>query len=152
MLISHTFPLKRVLRIHYTKTQMGRSVFFADISLPYGRTLCLGTTHLESLQTNPPHRPPQLALAARYLRDEDVDVGVQTGDMNAIQDFDRTLPAENGLNNAYLVTGEVEGAEEGMMRRQMAKSPQREEFWLSRMGKILFCCQKEEQKSRVRLG
>lgn len=61
------------------------------------------------------------------------------GDLNAIQEFDRTLPAENGLKDAYLDTGGVEGAEEGMTWGQMARRAERERFGLSRMDKVLFC-------------
>ncbi|KAL2261890.1 hypothetical protein VTK26DRAFT_3046 [Humicola hyalothermophila] len=147
MLIPRSLPIQSVFRVHYPDTAMQRDALFVDVSLPGSRTLRLCSTHLESLAPNPPKRPSQLALAASYLHQPAAATtatttivgGVLAGDLNAVQDFDRTLPEENGLRDAYLECGGVEGTEEGMTWGQMAHRDQRERFGLSRMDKVLFC-------------
>ena len=67
----------------------------------------LCNAHLESLVADPPVRPGQMADAAEYLHK--AYAGLVAGDMNAIEPFDRTLPAENGLKDAYLELGGIEG-------------------------------------------
>ncbi|SPQ27653.1 be34ec7d-0e68-46fe-bb6a-05f4e13c29ca [Thermothielavioides terrestris] len=137
MLVPRALPIKDVFRMHYERTAMQRDALCVDVPLPRGRTLRLCTTHLESLKARPPLRPAQLAAAARLLRE--AHAGVLGGDLNAIEPFDRTLHAENGLRDAYLDSGGVEGAEEGMTWGQMAGRRERDRFGLSRMDKILFC-------------
>ncbi|GAB1313303.1 hypothetical protein MFIFM68171_03513 [Madurella fahalii] len=137
MLVPKSMPIKRVFRVHYERTSMQRDALFVDVVLPQDKTLRLCATHLESLKAYPPKRPSQLSTAARYLRQ--AHAGVLAGDLNAIEPFDQTLHAENGLKDAYLETGGQEGAESGMTWGQMAGHSQRERFGLSRMDKILFC-------------
>lgn len=137
MLIPHTLPIKAVFRLHYLHTAMDRDALCVDVALPRGRTLRLCTSHLESLRANPPRRPAQLAVAAKLLHA--AHAGVLGGDLNAIEPFDAALPAQHGLKDAYLESGGVEGAEEGMTWGQMAGKRERDRFGLCRMDKILFC-------------
>ncbi|KAK4101446.1 hypothetical protein N658DRAFT_558936 [Parathielavia hyrcaniae] len=138
-------PITSVSRLHYARTAMQRDALFIDIALPTSSsssssttsTLRLCTTHLESLPMVPPKRPDQLAAAAAHLRR--AHAGVLAGDLNAIEAFDRTLPAECGLRDAYLESGGAEGDEGGMTWGQMAGTGERSRFGLSRMDKVLFC-------------
>jgi tyrosyl-DNA phosphodiesterase 2 len=139
MLIHRSLPIKSVFRVHYERTGMARDALCVDIALPQGQTLRVATSHLESLKRDPPLRPSQLATAAKYLHEDGVYAGIIGGDFNAIEDFDRTLHAENNLKDAYLESGGVEDVEEGMTWGQMAGRRQRERFGLSRMDKIMFC-------------
>jgi tyrosyl-DNA phosphodiesterase 2 len=125
---------------------MQRDALFVDIPLscpsnPQEKKktplLRLCTTHLESRRASPPKRPAQLVAAAAHLRQ--AHVGILGGDLNAIEEFDRSLHAENGLRDAYLEMGGVEGAEGGMTWGQMAGRAERARFGLTRMDKLLFC-------------
>ncbi len=137
MLVPRALPVKSVFRVHYEKTAMERDALFVDVALPGGRTLRLGTSHLESLVARPPVRPGQLATAARWLRE--VDGGVIGGDFNAIEAFDATLHVENGLKDAYLETGGVEGEERGMTWGMMGPVEEKERYGLGRLDKIMLC-------------
>ena len=130
-------PIKSVFRFHYERTGMGRDALFVDVALPEGKSLRIGTTHLESLAPRVPVRPAQLAAAAKFMHE--ADASIIGGDMNAIQPFDKTLHLDNGLKDAYLESGGVEGAESGMTWGQMAGAPSRRRFGLSRMDKLLYC-------------
>lgn len=137
VLIPHALPVHTVFRVHYSATKQERDAMFVDIALAPGRVLRLCTTHLESLIADPPLRPAQVALAARWLAPEGGVVGgVMGGDFNAIQPFDRTLHAENGLRDAFLETGGREDEEAGYTWGQMAPVKQREMFGCSRMDKF----------------
>jgi tyrosyl-DNA phosphodiesterase 2 len=116
---------------------MQRDALFVDIPLPSSLILRLCTTHLESLCAVPPKRPAQLAAAASHLRQ--AHAGILAGDLNAIEEFDKTLPSECGLKDAYLESGGVEGDEGGMTWGQMAWRGERRRWGLSRMDKVLFC-------------
>ncbi|KAJ4306883.1 hypothetical protein N0V88_000255 [Collariella sp. IMI 366227] len=133
----HALPIKDVFRVHYQHTSMHRDALFVDIALPGELTFRLCATHLESLRVNPPKRPTQLATVATYL--QQAHAGVVAGDFNAIEDFDKTLHVENGLVDAYLHMGGVEGAEEGMTWGQMAGKEMREMFGCGRLDKMMFC-------------
>ncbi|KAK3989822.1 hypothetical protein QBC44DRAFT_308160 [Cladorrhinum sp. PSN332] len=137
ILVPRTMHIKGVFRVHYDNTEMQRDGLFVDIALPGDKTLRVCATHLESLVARFPKRPAQVATVAKFLKQ--ADVGVMAGDMNAIQDFDRTLPRENGLKDAYLESGGVEGDEKGMTWGQMAFTFQRKQFGLTRMDKVLYC-------------
>ncbi|KAK4228488.1 5'-tyrosyl-DNA phosphodiesterase [Podospora fimiseda] len=136
MLISKSLNIKNVFRVHYDNTEMQRDGLFVDVELCNGRLLRVCTTHLESLRAKIPKRLGQMTTTAKYLKQ--ADVGVVAGDMNAIQDFDSELPKENGLKDAYLESGGVEG-DEGMTWGQMAFKIQRKQFGLTRMDKVLYC-------------
>lgn len=137
MLIPTTLPITSLFRLHYPVTAMQRDALFVDIALPQSQTLRLCTSHLESLCAIPPRRPAQLAAAAQWLHR--AHAGIIGGDFNAIEEFDRTLHVDNGLKDAYLETGAVEGEEGGMTWGHMAGRRERTRWGLSRMDKILFC-------------
>lgn len=114
---------------------MGRDALFVDIR---DTTKCLRfcNTHLESLIAQPPLRPAQVELASWYLRE--VDAGVVAGDFNAIEGFDGRLHVENGLKDAYLENGGVEG-EEGGWTWGMQSGEEGRRYGCSRMDKVMFC-------------
>lgn len=116
---------------------MGRDALFVDIALPGNKTLRVGSTHLESLRSSPPLRPAQLMIAADFMKQ--VDAGIVGGDLNAIEDFDKTLHLENDLKDAYLETGGEEDAEEGATWGQMVTKMERARYGLGRLDKILYC-------------
>ncbi|KAK1761312.1 be34ec7d-0e68-46fe-bb6a-05f4e13c29ca [Echria macrotheca] len=136
MLVPRCMPIQSVFRVPY-RSGMGRDALFVDISLPGDKKLRAGTTHLESLRRKPPVRPTQLALAADFMKL--ADAAILGGDMNAIQEFDKTLHVDNGLKDAYLENGGVEGAADGMTWGQMAETEERERFGLGRLDKLFFC-------------
>lgn len=141
-----------VFRVHYEKTRMERDALFTDVMLPPAgagaggrsrgapsRLLRLCNTHLESLALEPPYRPPQARVFAGYLHEKGVTGALAGGDFNAIQDFDRSLHASNGLKDAYLELGGREDSEEGYTWGQQAATFLRERFGLARMDKVYFC-------------
>jgi tyrosyl-DNA phosphodiesterase 2 len=103
------------------------------------RLLRLCNTHLESLALSPPFRPPQVRLFAGYMRERGVHGALAAGDFNAIQDFDRTLHSDNGLEDAYLELGGREDSDDGYTWGQQAAAFLRERFGCSRMDKVYFC-------------
>ncbi len=137
ILVPRALPIKSLFRLHYARTPMQRDALFVDVALPDARTLRLCTSHLESLRARPPVRPAQLAAAARWLRE--AHAGVIGGDFNAIEPFDSTLHVENGLRDAYLESGGVEGEERGMTWGMMGNVAERDRFGLGRLDKILVC-------------
>ncbi|KAI1271747.1 Endonuclease/exonuclease/phosphatase [Xylaria sp. FL0933] len=96
-------------------------------------------THLESLAVDPPYRPPQVALAAKFMHEESVHGALLAGDLNAIQPFDRTLHSANNLRDAYLELGGREDSEEGYTWGQQAPPQLREMYGCSRMDKVFYC-------------
>ncbi|SPO02415.1 related to endonuclease/exonuclease/phosphatase family protein [Cephalotrichum gorgonifer] len=138
MLIDSRLPVTAAFRVHYSKTRMDRDAAFVDVSL-LGKTVRLCNTHLESMALNPPFRPPQMQILARYLREGDVHAALAAGDLNAIQPFDRTLHADNDLKDAFLELGGKEDTEEGYTWGQQAATKLREKFGCSRMDKLYFC-------------
>ncbi|CAG9982021.1 unnamed protein product [Clonostachys byssicola] len=136
MLVPKRMAITDVFRVHYTQTDMSRDALFVEVYL-HGKKIRLCTTHLESLVARPPMRPRQLAEAARHLHN--ADAGILGGDLNAIEPFDRNLHTLNNLKDAYLETGQEEGAEAGMTWGHMAATRSRERHGLTRMDKILYC-------------
>lgn len=137
-LIDARLPVTAAFRVHYSKTRMDRDAFFVDVSLE-GQTVRLCNTHLESLALDPPFRPLQMQVAAKYLREEKVHAGLVAGDFNAIQPADRTLHTDNGLEDAFLKLGGKEDTDEGYTWGQQAATKLREQFGCSRMDKVYFC-------------
>ena len=137
-LIDKRLPINRVFRIHYGDTKMERDGLFVDLTFD-NQLVRVCNTHLESLAIDPPLRPKQLAVAAKAMHSPVVAASILGGDLNAIQDFDKSLHTENNLKDAYLETGGLEGAEEGMTWGQQARKSQRKQYGLSRMDKILYC-------------
>ena len=137
-LIDRRLHITSVFRIRYA-SDMDRDALFVDIEERTPTTLRFCNTHLESLVANPPLRPAQVKLAAKYLKDATVDAGVIAGDMNAIQDFDKTLHTENGLKDAFLDGGGEEGSKEGWTWGMQSMYGEGERYGCSRMDKILYC-------------
>lgn len=137
-LIDSRLPITSAFRVHYSKTRMERDALFVDLAL-HDKTVRLCNTHLESMAFDPPFRPPQMEIVAQYLRAEKVHAGLAAGDFNAIQPFDRTLHADNGLKDAFLELGGKEDTEEGYTWGQQAATKLREKFGFSRMDKVYFC-------------
>ncbi|KAK8026350.1 Endonuclease/exonuclease/phosphatase [Apiospora marii] len=133
MLVDRRLPPSRVFR-----TGMARDAFCVDVSMaaasaPGGprarRTIRLCTTHLDGgvtkaeadptktrTRTTPPTvRPAQMRRVAGLLKDGSTGVaaGIAAGDFRAVRDYDRTLPADLGLRDAYLALGGEEDAPGG---------------------------------------
>ncbi|KAJ5611407.1 hypothetical protein N7510_008126 [Penicillium lagena] len=107
-LVDTRLPITATFRVHYLKTRMDRDALFVDVSLgPNGIKTRLCNTHLESMAFEPPLRPPQMKLVARYMHEAHVDAALVAGDFNAIQPFDRTLHVDNNnnLKDAFLELG-----------------------------------------------
>lgn len=142
MLLDARLPIASLFRVHYTQTRMDRDALFVDIALGSDseeKPVRLCNSHLESLAMDPPLRPAQMQVIARYLHAQEVHAGVTTGDFNAIQPFDRTLHADNKLKDAYLELGGKEDSDEGFTWGQQAPTKFREQFGCSRMNKVYFC-------------
>jgi tyrosyl-DNA phosphodiesterase 2 len=138
-LVDKRLPITSCFRVHYSQTRMERDAFFVDIQLQH-KTARFCNTHLESLALEPPYRPPQMQMVAKYMHDDAVHGAVVAGDFNAIQDFDRKLHSDNKLKDAYLELGGDEGdAASGHTWGQQAATIQRERFGTSRMDKVFFC-------------
>ncbi|KAK9421592.1 putative Endonuclease/exonuclease/phosphatase [Seiridium unicorne] len=139
-LVDRRLPITALFRVHYEKTRMERDGLFVDVLMGKARDkkVRLCNSHLESLATMPPYRPPQVEVIARFLKEGGVDAGVAAGDFNAIQDFDRTLHSDNGLKDAYLELGGKEDSDEGYTWGQQAATSLRDQFGCSRMDKVYF--------------
>jgi tyrosyl-DNA phosphodiesterase 2 len=142
MLLDARLLITSVFRVHYSQTHMNRDALFVDFALgpDNGRKVVrLCNTHLESLAMDPPLRPAQMRLVARYLHSEEVHAALAAGDFNAIQPFDRTLHKDNNLKDAFLEQNGKEDSEEGYTWGQQATTKLREQFGCSRMDKVYFC-------------
>lgn len=137
MLIPKSMPITKVFRVPYRNSMMGRDALFVDIALLNAKTLRVCATHLESLRAHPPRRPNQLATAAAFMKK--ADASILGGDLNAIEDFDKTLHLDNDLKDAYLENGGEEGAAEGMTWGHMACKQERDRYGLGRLDKLFFC-------------
>ncbi|KAK3116687.1 hypothetical protein LTR53_002663 [Teratosphaeriaceae sp. CCFEE 6253] len=140
-LIDKRLPVLSCFRVHYAQSRMERDGLFVDVQMAAAdKPLRFCNTHLESLALEPAFRPPQMALCARHMHADAVHGAVLARDLNSIQDFDRHLPSDNGLKDAYLELGGGEDdAETGHTWGQQAATAQRERFGTSRMDKVLFC-------------
>lgn len=100
--------------------------------------LRLCNVHLDSMAGKPPMRPIQWKACAKYLQDESNGVvgGILAGDCNANQDYDLTLPEENGFKDAYLEMGGKESDPEGYTWGPQSRSSR---FPHKRMDKVCFC-------------
>lgn len=155
-LIDRRLHVSRVFRVYYKDTQMDRDALFVDISANPAsstgpRILRLCNTHLESLANQPPLRPVQLAEASQHLHAPSVHAGILAGDLNAIEPLDRTLPAANGLKDAYLETGGQEDCEQGYTWGSLSYAELREKYGCGRLDKVL-CCGRAEVRSLQRIG
>lgn len=152
-LIPKALSAASIFRVHYEHTAMERDALFVDLGFGNGQIIRICNTHLESLVADPPKRPHQLATAAKWMHDPEVNGSVLGGDLNAIQPFDKTLHSDNSLHDAYLTLGEKEDGDEGYTWGQMAPTKLRNMFGCSRMDKLFFCGQlKCEKFERFGLG
>ncbi|KAI0801598.1 Endonuclease/exonuclease/phosphatase [Xylaria sp. FL0064] len=149
-LVDKRLGVKGVFRVHYQLTRMERDALFVDVvflsSLQDGKgeggkkkVIRFCNTHLESLAVDPPYRPPQVALAAKFMHEESIHGALLAGDLNAIQPFDRTLHSDNNLRDAYLELGGQEDSEEGYTWGQQAPPQLRDMYGCSRMDKVFYC-------------
>ncbi|KAF9889074.1 hypothetical protein FE257_008051 [Aspergillus nanangensis] len=141
-LVDSRLPITAAFRVQYPQTRMDRDALFVDVSLgPRGTRTRLCNTHLESMALDPPFRPAQMQLVARYLHEAHVDAALAAGDFNAIQPFDRTLHVDDGnnLKDAFLELGGKEDSDEGFTWGQQAPTELRTRFGCSRMDKVYFC-------------
>ncbi|KAI6090067.1 endonuclease/exonuclease/phosphatase family protein [Hypoxylon rubiginosum] len=143
-LVDKRLDVLSCFRVHYAKSNMERDALFVDVSMPVARstraqTLRLGNSHLESLISDPPLRPPQVQIMGAYMHEAGVSAAVATGDFNAIQPFDRTLHSDAGVKDAYLEQGGAEDSDGGYTWGQQAGRALRERFGCSRMDKAYFC-------------
>ena len=143
-LIDRRLTPRRVFRVPYANSHMGRDALFVDVICPHApmRILRVGNTHLESLRAEPPRRPAQVATAAGFMRENEggalIHAAFLAGDMNAIEGFDRLLHAEQGLGDAYLARGGEEEREEGFTWGQMVPKGVRLRYGCTRMDKVWF--------------
>lgn len=141
-LVDARLPITAAFRVHFSKTRMERDAFFIDVAMgsSNGKTnkLRLCNSHLESLALEPPFRPPQMELIARYLHEDGVYAGLTAGDFNSVQNFDRTLHVDNDLKDAYLEMGGKEDDDSGFTWGQQAATKLREQFGCSRMDKVYY--------------
>jgi tyrosyl-DNA phosphodiesterase 2 len=137
-LIDRRLKVKNVFRVHYTPTKMERDGLFVDIAAGE-KTLRFCNTHLESLVADPPLRPAQMTIAARYMHVPEAYASFLAGDLNAIQPFDRTLHSDNGLKDAFIELGGREDSDDGYTWGQQAQTKLREMFGCSRMDKVFYC-------------
>ncbi|KAI1353971.1 Endonuclease/exonuclease/phosphatase [Xylaria sp. FL0043] len=165
-LVDKRLGVEGVFRVHYELTRMERDALFVDVVFPAGdssrdggsggnggdgevgkkggkdgkkKIIRFCNTHLESLAVDPPYRPPQVALAAKFMHEESVHGALLAGDLNAIQPFDRTLHSDNNLRDAYLELGGQEDSEEGYTWGQQAPPQLRAMYGCSRMDKVFYC-------------
>ncbi|KAF2806744.1 uncharacterized protein BDZ99DRAFT_369468, partial [Mytilinidion resinicola] len=110
-----------------------------DVDKVEERTLRAVNVHLDSMASNPPMRPLQMAALGRWVRDGDCVAGIVAGDMNANREYDRALPKENGFKDAYLDLGGVEGAVEGMTWGYQSEENMAKRFGPTRLDKVVFC-------------
>lgn len=139
-LVDSRLPITAAFRVHYSKTRMDRDALVVEIAPgPDGRKVRLCNSHLESLAFDPPFRPFQVQIMARYMREDHVHAALAAGDFNAIQPFDRTLHEGNKLKDAFLELGGQEDTDEGFTWGQQAATSLRVQFGCSRMDKVYFC-------------
>ncbi|KAI7154221.1 hypothetical protein KC349_g7812 [Hortaea werneckii] len=139
--LSTSLTLMGLIGSQVIMTRMERDALFVDLKMgEQGKLIRLCNTHLESLALDPPFRPLQMQLCAKYMHESTVDGAILAGDLNAIQDFDRRLHSDNDLKDAYLELGGIEDdAEASNTWGQQAATAQRQQFGTSRMDKIFFC-------------
>jgi tyrosyl-DNA phosphodiesterase 2 len=87
---------------------------------------------------DPPLRPAQVSIIARFLHAKKVHGAITVGDFNAIQSFDRTLHLDNNLRDAFLEQRGKEDSDEVYTLGQQGATILREQFGCSRMNKVYF--------------
>lgn len=106
-LVSRDLEVHSAEIVHYGSSRNQRTGLVVRIKMSVtggeddGHVIVFGNTHLESMAAGERLRPGQLKDMAYLLREDDVEGGVIAGDMNAIDDTDRMLGRELGLQDAY---------------------------------------------------
>lgn len=95
--LSTANTLGSVWRVDYP-SRYGRDALCCDVIIE-GRRMRLVNVHLDSLATQPSHRPRQLEIASSLLRS--AGAGIVAGDFNPVLPEDKTLVQENGLVDAW---------------------------------------------------
>jgi len=150
-LVDRRLRVAAVFRVPF-ESMFQRDGLFVDVRAAGGpRVLRLANVHLESLVADPPLRPAQMKLAARYMCAEEVCAALLAGDCNSIQPFDRTIHADNGLEDAYLVLGGKEDSDEGYTWGPQVPEAMFKKFGSSRIYRVMFCG-KVKAKSLQRIG
>ncbi|KAH8675538.1 Endonuclease/exonuclease/phosphatase [Xylariales sp. PMI_506] len=154
VLVDRRLPITSLFRVHYSKTRMERDALFVDVALgqDQAKVIRLCNTHLESLALEPPFRPLQVQIMAKYMHADEIDGAVAAGDFNAIQDSDEKLHSDNVLKDAYLELGGQEHSDQGYTWGQQAATLLRERFGCSRMDKVYYCGQPLGLRSFERFG
>lgn len=137
-LIDKRLSLRSCFRVHYAETTMERDALFVDLGIA-DRIVRICNTHLESLALQPPRRPSQMKVAASYMHQSSVHGSILSGDLNAIEDFDRRLHTDNELKDAYLELGGSDDSADGHTWGQQASTALRERFGTCRMDKVFYC-------------
>jgi tyrosyl-DNA phosphodiesterase 2 len=140
MLVDRRLKITSSFRLHYSKTRMERDALFVDVAAPLypTKTLRLCNTHLESLALEPPFRPLQMQLIAKYMHANELSGAIVAGDFNAIQPSDVSIHTDNGLKDAYLELGGEQTGDKGFTWGQQVLPPMRQQFGFSRMDKVFF--------------
>lgn len=72
-LVDRRVAVDGVFRVHFGETRMQRDGLFVDVSIGgKGKVIRFCNTHLESLAVEPPLRPAQVAVAAKFMKEEAV--------------------------------------------------------------------------------
>lgn len=138
-LVDRRLNIVNVFRVPF-ESNFQRDGFFVDVALSGSpKVLRLCNVHLESLVANPPIRPKQMALASKYLHEDNAYASILAGDCNSIQSFDRTIHSDNGLKDAYLELGGKEDSEEGYTWGYQVPEEQFKKFGPSRMDRVMYC-------------
>ncbi|KAK8139476.1 hypothetical protein PG984_002856 [Apiospora sp. TS-2023a] len=133
MLVDRRLPLFNVFRVYYPETSMARNALCLEGGL--------------ASKTPPTVRPAQMRRLAGLLKNSGgssdnnhVAAGIVAGDFHATQDYDRSLPSENGLRDVYLELGGTEESEDGHTWGPQATTAAREGLGVerARLDKVLY--------------
>jgi tyrosyl-DNA phosphodiesterase 2 len=106
-LISKSLKVAQAQLVEFGLSRMQRTALVTDLKLSVPETnsrvvtLRVINTHLESLTEGAIARPAQLALVAKFLKQEGICGGIVGGDMNAIGPEDTPIVGEVGLRDAW---------------------------------------------------
>ncbi|KAF2762405.1 hypothetical protein EJ05DRAFT_620 [Pseudovirgaria hyperparasitica] len=145
-LVDRNLGVRSVFRVPFV-SKFDRDGLFVDLDTGAGssRVIRVCNVHLESLAADPPVRPTQVKAASKVLHTAQVHAGLMCGDFNAIQPFDRTLHAENMLDDVYLLLGGKEDSDEGFTWGYQSPADSKK-FGFCRMDKVLSCGAIEPEK------
>ena len=137
-LVDASLAIDAAFRVHYPRTLMSRDA-------PFRRRVSLSGGTVRVCNTHNPWSPTRPSARTRCGPRRGTCAGKRCtpdwlrGTFSAIQPFDRTLHADNGLRDAFLEVGGEEDAERGYTWGQQAATKLREKFRCSRIDKVYFC-------------